>query len=422
MEQTYLLVILGSILLSAFFSGSEIAFISANKLQIELEGKSNLTGRALKRFLAQPSHFISTTLIGNTVSLVVYGIFMAKLLEPQIAAILPAVVNNEATIMVIQTIISTLVVLVTAEFLPKSLFLINPNWMLKAIALPMRVLHFLIFPVVWLIVGLSKLIITKVLGLSYEESKPVFRLTDLNNFIKYFQKETSNATVEVDTKILDNALEFKTLQVRECMIPRTEIEAVDIQDSISTLKEAFIRTGHSKILVYKETIDDIVGYCHSLEMFKKPENIEDILTEIIFVPETMLANELLFQFIEERRSLALVVDEFGGTSGLVTMEDVMEEIFGEIHDEHDDEQLIEQKMGKNTYLLSARHEIDYLNEKYGWTLPEGEYETLGGLVLSVTEDLPVQNQKVSVDGYQITVTSMQHSAIDTVTVVTHVAE
>ena len=414
METQYLAVILISLFFSAFFSGSEIAFISANKLQIELQGNRKVIGRILTRFLEQPSHFIGTTLIGNTTSLVVYGIFMARILEPWIVSILPQAINNEAWVLVVQTGISTLLVLVTAEFIPKSLFMINPNWMLQAIALPMRLFYFIIYPIVLLIVSLSKFIIVNLLGMNYEENKPVFQLTDLNNFIKYFQKDSANTALEVDTKILDNALEFKSLKVRECLIPRTEIVAVDITGSIEELNQVFVDSGHSKILIFKETIDNIVGYCHSQSLFKKPDVIGDILTDILFVPETMLANELLFKFIEERRSVAVVVDEFGGTSGMITMEDVIEEIFGEIHDEHDEEDLVEQKIGGNSFLLSARHEIDYLNEKYNWELPDGEYETLGGLVLSVTEDLPVKNQKVFIEGFEITVETVQNSRIETV--------
>ena len=414
METQYLAVILISLFFSAFFSGSEIAFISANKLQIELQGNRKVIGRILTRFLEQPSHFIGTTLIGNTTSLVVYGIFMARILEPWIVSILPQAINNEAWVLLVQTGISTLLVLVTAEFIPKSLFMINPNWMLQAIALPMRLFYFIIYPIVLLIVSLSKFIIVNLLGMNYEENKPVFQLTDLNNFIKYFQKDSVNTALEVDTKILDNALEFKSLKVRECLIPRTEIVAVDITGSIEELNQVFVDSGHSKILIFKETIDNIVGYCHSQSLFKKPNVIGDILTDILFVPETMLANELLFKFIEERRSVAVVVDEFGGTSGMITMEDVIEEIFGEIHDEHDEEDLVEQKIGGNSFLLSARHEIDYLNEKYNWELPDGEYETLGGLVLSVTEDLPVKNQKVFIEGFEITVETVQNSRIETV--------
>ncbi len=409
----YLVIIALSLLFSAFFSGSEIAFISANKLKIELQvKKSTLTGKILSKFTEQPSHFIGTTLIGNTVSLVVYGIFMARLLEPWIVSILPGAVTSEGLILVIQTIISTMLVLVTAEFLPKSLFMINPNLMLRVIAFPIRIFYFLIYPVVMLIVVLSRFIITRILGIKYEENKPVFRLTDLNNFIKLYQKESSGTSIEVNTKILDNVLEFKSVKVRECMMPRTELIAVDRSDSIGELSSAFVNSGHSKILVYKETIDDIIGYCHSSELFKKPESITDIITPITIVPETMLANELLFQFIDEHRSIALVVDEFGGTSGIITMEDVIEEIFGEIQDEHDDETLVEQKLNSNKYLLSARQEVDYLNEKYQWDLPEGEYETLGGLVLSITEDLPVKNQSIIIPGFELQIESVHNIRIE----------
>jgi len=415
MDPTYLTVIVISLLFSALFSGSEIAFISANKLHIELQGKKGvMSGRILTGFLEHPSRFIGTTLLGNTLSLVVYGIFMAKLLEPWIAGMLPPAISNEGWILVIQTLISTFIVLVTAEFIPKSLFMINPNVMLRVIALPMRFIYFLLYPFVMAIVGLSKLLITRLFGLDYEENKPVYGLTDLNNFIKSFQKENPNPKVEVDTKILDNALEFKTVKIRECMMPRTELVAVDIEDSMEELKTAFVESGHSKILVYEDSIDNIIGYCHTLKLFKSPEHIKEILTPVIIVPETMQANELMIQFITEHKSLALVVDEFGGTSGIVTMEDLIEEIFGEIQDEHDEENLVEQKIGGNTYQLSARLEIDYLNEKYNWNLPEGDYETLGGMILAITEDLPMKNQVVTLPGFEIHIESVQNIRIDTI--------
>ena len=415
MDPAYLTIIVISLVFSALFSGSEIAFISANKLQIELQRKKGvLSGRILTGFLEYPSRFISTTLLGNTLSLVVYGIFMAKLLEPWIAGLLPPAISNEGWILVTQTLISTFIVLVTAEFIPKSLFMINPNVMLRVIALPMRIISFLLYPFVMAVVGLSKLLITRLFGLDYEESKPVYGLTDLNNFIKSFQKENPNPKIEVDTKILDNALEFKTVKIRECMMPRTELVAVDIEDSMEELKAAFVESGHSKILVYEDSIDNIIGYCHTLKLFKNPDSIKNILTPVIIVPETMQANELMIQFITEHKSLALVVDEFGGTSGIVTMEDLIEEIFGEIQDEHDEEHLVEQKIGGNTYLFSARLEIDYLNEKYNWNLPEGDYETLGGMILAITEDLPIKNQVVTLSGFEIHIESVQKIRIDTI--------
>jgi len=411
-----IIILLISLLFSALFSGMEIAFISANKLHIELQSKQGvISGKILSRFLNKSSSFIGTTLVGNNLALVVYGIFMANILEPVISAALPPLIHSDFTILIIQTIIATLIVLVTAEFTPKSIFLLNPDRMLSLFAIPMLIIYYILYPLVFLIVFLSKLLITGVLRLEYSEDKPVFGLTDLNNYIKNtLNEKNQEANFEVDTKIFHNALEFKTVRIRECMIPRTEIVAVDIDDDIDELKKAFIESGHSKILVYKETIDDVVGYYHSLELFKKPKELEKIRTPITIVPETMLANELLFQLITERKSLALVVDEFGGTSGIVTIEDIIEEIFGEIQDEHDTENLSEQQIDPNTYLLSARHEIDYLNEKYHWDIPDGDYETLGGFILSANENIPNINEVINIPPFSITITSMEEARIDKV--------
>jgi CBS domain containing-hemolysin-like protein len=408
-------IVLLSLLFSAMFSGIEIAFISSDKLHIELQGKQGkLTGKILSRFSKHPSRFIATTLVGNTVALVIYGIFMAAILEPVLHKSLPEVFNNDGFILLFQTLLATLLVLVTAEFTPKSLFLLHPHRMLKIFALPMQLIYWLMQPVVLVVVTLSKFMIVNVLRLEYSEDKPVFGLTDLNNFLQRLQENPAESEVEVDTRIFNNALEFKTVRVRECMIPRTEIIAVDIEDSIKDLKKAFIESGHSKILIYKETIDDIIGYCSSQELFKKPTSIEQILTPITIVPETILANELMIQFINERKSLALVVDEFGGTSGIVSIEDIIEEIFGEIQDEHDDEDLVEQKISDDTYLLSARHEIDYLNERYPWNIPEGDYDTLGGYILSIHEDIPDLNQVIEIPPFTFTITSLQETRIDVV--------
>ncbi len=415
MEYSNLSIVLISLIFSAVFSGIEIAFVSSDKLHLELLGQQgSITGKVLSRFSKKPSRFIATTLVGNTVALVIYGIFMAAILEPILARALPVGLNNDGLVLLLQTILATLLVLITAEFTPKSLFMINPHKMLRLFALPMQLIYWIMQPVVLVVVTLSKLMIVKVLRLEYSEDKPVFGLTDLNNYLLKLTENAEDARVEVDTKIFNNALEFKTVRVRECMIPRTEIVAVDIEDTIDDLKKAFIESGHSKILIYKETIDDIIGYCSSQELFKKPESIEKILSPIIIVPETLLANELMIQFINERKSLALVVDEFGGTSGIVSIEDIIEEIFGEIQDEHDDEDLVEQKTGENTYLLSARHEIDYLNETYHWNIPEGDYDTLGGYILSVYEDIPDLNQVIEIPPFTFTITSLQDTRIDVV--------
>ncbi|GMQ30025.1 hemolysin family protein [Algoriphagus confluentis] len=417
MEISYLIYVLITLLFSAFFSGMEMAFISSNKLQIELQSKQGIfSGQILGRFVNNPGQFIGTTLIGNTIMLVLYGIFMAFLLEPPIRALLPPFFNNEGSVLIIQTLLSTLVVLFTGEFLPKSLFMLNPNSMLRFFAIPFWGIYMAMYPLVWAIVQMSRFFITKILRLEYNEEKPVFTVTDLNSFIKehFRQSQSTNGKVEIDTKIFDNAVDFKTIRIRECMIPRTDIVAVEVEDSIQDLKKVFEESGHSKVIVYRETIDEVIGYCHQLELFKKPKTIEEILTPIIITPESGLANELLIQFIQERKSLALVVDEFGGTSGIVSMEDIIEEIFGEIDDEYDQDDLVEQKINEHEFLLSARHEIDYLNEKYGWKLPYGDFETLSGLILSLTENLPNKGESVTIGRYTFTVMSKQAHRIDTV--------
>jgi len=420
MDYPSVYIVVVSLAFSAFFSGIEIAFVSADKLHIELQSQQGtLSGKLLSYFLQKPSRFIGTTLIGNTVALVIYGIFMAKLLEPFLISWLPPAVNNDFSILIIQTILSTFLVLITAEFTPKSVFLSDPNALLSLFALPMTVIYYIMYPVVSAIVWLSKLTIVHVLRLDYSEDKPVFGLTDLNNYIRNtlnIDAATDDAferhSTRLDTKIFTNALEFKTIKVRECMIPRTEVIAIDVNDDIDDLKLAFIESGHSKIIIYRDSIDEVIGYTHSLELFKKPKNVQDILTPIIIVPETMPANELLIQFITERKSLALVVDEFGGTAGIVSIEDIIEEIFGDIQDEHDDEDWIEQKLGDNSYLLSARHEIDYLNEKYDWEIPTGDYDTLGGYILSITEDIPSVGEIIKAYPFIFTITSMRENRID----------
>jgi len=416
MDSTHLTIVIISLLFSAFFSGIEIAFVSSDKLQIELGSKQgSVSDRILSNFLKKPSWFISTTLIGNNIALVVYGIFMAYLLVPIINMMLPAGLSADWIELLIQTILATIVVLITAEFTPKSLFLINPNKMLEAFAVLFLVIHIVLFPAVWMVVHLSKFLIVKVLKLEYSEGEPVFGLTDLNHFIqRNLSVAGSPKEQEVDTKIFTNAIEFKAIKVRECMVPRTDLITVDIEDGIEALRQAYIDSGFSKIPVYKESIDNIIGYCNSLEMFKKPKEIESIITPIMIVPETMHASELMIQFITDHKSIALVVDEFGGTSGIVTIEDIIEEIFGDIQDEHDEDDLVEVQIDDNNFLLSARQEIDYLNEKYDWKLPEGDYDTLGGLILTINKDIPDINQEVVVSHYRFTIVSIDDNRIDKV--------
>lgn len=410
-----LLMVCICLIFSGFFSGMEIAYISADKLRIEmLSQKKGLMASSLSYFQKHRARFLSTTLVGNNLALVLYGILMANLLEPRILNILPHWIDSPIITLVIQTLIATFIVLITAEFLPKSLFLLNPNTLLRIFSLPMMGLFVLMSPLVWMVEIISKFIVTRIFQLSYAENQSLFALTDLNNFIKKNSEHSEIEDQEIDVKFFNNAIEFKEIQVRECMIPRTEIIAVDINDDLLKLSAAFIDSGHSKIIVYKENIDNVIGYCHSLEMFKKPKSIKDILTTILIIPETMPANELLVKLIAEQKSLALVVDEFGGTAGLVSIEDVMEEIFGEIRDEHDDEFLIEQKIAENIYLLSARHEIDALNEKYNWSLPKGDYDTLGGLILAKNEDIPTSRDEIGIDHFLFQIINMEDNRIDQV--------
>jgi|TARA_R110000796_G_scaffold96719_1_gene202929 CBS domain containing-hemolysin-like protein len=416
MDYYQITVIIITLIFSAFFSGTEIAFVTSSKLQIELQSKKgSLSGKILVFFTQKPSRLINTALVGNTIALVIYGYFMALILEPLIMRVLPEYLSNPGAVLLIQTVLSTLLVLFTAEFTPKSIFLINPNRLLSILSVPIMLIFIIMFPLVWVIEQMSRFIIVHILRQKFSEDRPVFGLTDLRSYIqRNTHKDIKESKVELDTKIFNNALEFKTVKVRECMIPRTDIAAVELEDSIEDLKNEFIESGHSKVLVYRNNIDEVIGYCHALALFKKPQDIESILTPIIIVPETMLVNELMIQFIQERKSLALVVDEFGGTSGLVSLEDVIEEIFGEIQDEHDDEDWVEQKLDDNNYLFSARHEVDYLNEKYHFNIPEGDYDTLGGFILSITENIPQVNETISVPPFKIKIVAMEDARIDSV--------
>ncbi len=415
MESLYFWIIT-SLAFSFFFSGIEIAFLSANRLQVELRGKQgSWSGKIMAHFMQNPSRFIGTTLIGNTLALVVFANTMALLFEPLLVDNLPPSINHGPGLLLIQTTLSTMLILFTAEFLPKSLFMINPNLMLSSLAVPFVAMYALLAPITFSIVNLSKWVITHILRLEYSEQKPVFGLTDLNHYLRNMQKVShEDEEIELDKKILHNALEFKTVKVRECMVPRTEISAIALEDGLEKLRAAFVESGHSKIVIYRDTIDDIIGYCHSAALFKNPASIEEIMTPMSIVTETTMANDMMVQLIRERRSLAIVVDEFGGTAGLVSMEDVIEEIFGDIEDEHDADDLVEQRLDDKSYLLSARLEVDYLNEKYHWRLPLGDYETLGGLIISFAEDFPQKGETILVPPYTFTIQSTKGNGIDIV--------
>ena len=414
-EPYQIIFIVGALIFSAFFSGIEIAFLAADKLGMKLEGeRKSLSGRILNSFLKHPDRFISTTLIGNTIALVTYGTYMAKVLDPFLHAYLPTDINNNAALLILQTLLSTMGILVVAEFIPKSIFLVGPNRLLSFFALPTAAIAYVLQPLVVITTAIAKFFIVYVLGQKYQEERPAFGLTDLHTFIKSTLNINEKMPVGVSARIVSNLIEFRKVKVRDCMIPRTEIVAVSIEDGIEGLKEAVIKSDHAKILVYKHDIDDIIGYCHSKELFKNPQHIERILMPVIIVSETNLASEVMVQLTTEGKSLALVVDEFGGTSGIVSMEDLIEEIVGEIQNEHDITELVEQKLAHDVYLLSARHEIDYLNEKYGWDIPQGDYDTLGGLIIAAIERIPDLNETVELSHFIFTIVALEDTRISAV--------
>lgn len=417
MTATQLIGMVVSLLLAALFSCLEIAFISSNKLHIEfLDKKGIFSGRILFKFVKDPSAFVGTTLIGYVVAMVAFGLFASEACYPWLLYLLPASWHSPIVTLPIVALVIFVPFLLVAEFLPKLVFLVNPDTFLQFFSLPIRLLHYLLYPLIVVMSGLSQWVVTHVLRISLPQSAAVFNLTDLNQYLTGLsQRNKEKEEPQVDKEIFDNALSFKTVRVRDCMIPRTEITAVEVKDSVQELREAFVQSGHSKVVVYKDNIDNIIGYCHALELFKKPREIQALIEPIPVVAETTPVSELLVKFISGHKSLALVVDEFGGTSGLVSLEDVMEQIFGEIQDEYDQsEDWVEEKLDDYTYLLSARHEIEYLNQKYHLDLPEGHYDTLGGLIFSTWEDLPQVNEQVVLPPFVFTVLSVQDARIDVV--------
>ncbi len=399
----------------------EIAFVTANKLKVEVDKKSGgFSARVLAKLFKSDSDFISTMLVGNNLALVIYGIAFAALLEPFLAGNLPEPVNNEASILILQTIISSIVILIFAEFVPKSLFRINPNAIVNFFAVPTFIIYYLLFPVIFITIKLSELILKHLFGLKLEDQKKVFNIVDIDNFLKeFFNKEQTKDDQSLEMQIFKNAIEFPDVKLRECMIPRTEIVAHDQNDELKDIREKFSETGLSKILIYKDNnIDDIIGYVHVFDFFKNPKNIKSIIRPLLIVPETMLANKLLKSFIQQSKGIAVVVDEFGGTAGLITIEDIMEEIFGEIDDEYDVDDLVEKQISNTEYLLSARHEIDYLNEKYDLDLPESdEYETLGGLITNHHESIPEKGETIIVEEFSFRVTQVSDTRIEQVVLI-----
>ena len=404
MEQA--LVITITLLMSAFFSGMEIAFISANKLKLELDKKSkNFSSKIISLFTKQESHFIVSMLIGNNIALVVYGVIMAKVLESNLIVFIP----SAFLLIIAQTIISTLIILVVAEFIPKAIFRINSNRVLKFFSIPLMISYLLLYPFILLMITLSKWILRTLFKVEIDENQRLFDRVDLDDYLSML---TAQEEENMEVEMLQNALELPSIKARECMVPRTEIVAVEIKASILELKEKFIASKLSKILVYKNDIDKVIGYVHSLDLFRKPKTIKSILMPIPIVTETMVASDLLELFINQHRAVAVVVDEYGGTSGMVTVEDVTEEIVGEIEDEHDQETLIDKKIDEKTFLFSARMEVDAINKKYDLYLPTSEeYETLAGLLLSFHEDIPEIETEVEIETFKFVVKQVNDRSI-----------
>ncbi len=408
-----LIIITIAILLSAFFSGMEIAFVSANKMHIELEKKrKGFIPKLLTKITQKSSKFITTMLVGNNISLVIYSYYMGAFL----IRFLPVETFNDFSILLIQTIISTIVILITAEFLPKAIFRIYANEALKFFALPAYIFYFLFHYFSEFITLISDFFLRVFLKTNADEQQTEFSKEELGNYINE-QLETGNDDDEMDSEIqiFQNALEFQNLKAREVMVPRTEIVSLEIHETVINLKKTFIETGLSKILVYKTSLDDVVGYVNAFELFKKPKTIKSILLPLELVPESMMINDILNTLMKKRKSVAVVVDEYGGTSGMITVEDIVEELFGEIEDEHDNQEFLEEKINDFKFKFSGRLEIDYLNEVYDLNIPKSEaYETLGGFIIEHTENIPEENELIETQGFEMIILKMSGAKIDEV--------
>ena len=399
---------------SAFFSGMEIAFVSSNKLRFEMGKKNDATTQVLTTFYKYPNNFISTMLVGNNIALVVYGILTAQIIE----SFLPASLNiNEAAIVLIETIISTLIILVTGEFLPKTLFKINPNATLRFFALPSFVCYIILYPISLFASFISNSLL-KLSGVKVnkEAQEKAFGKVDLDYFIQSSIENSQNQD-EMDTeiKMFQNALDFSNCKIRDCMVPRTEIVAIEVDESLEELKETFVKNGISKVIVYNENIDNIVGYIHSSEMFKAQADWRKGIRSLPIVPETMAAHKLMKLFMQQKRSLAVVVDEFGGTSGIVALEDLVEEILGDIEDEHDIDSTVAKRLADGDYVFSGRLEIEKANEEFDLDLPESDdYQTIGGFILHEYQSIPKPNQVIDIGNFQFKMIKVTATKIELV--------
>ena len=399
---------------SAFFSGMEIAFVSVDKLRFEMDRKGGVSSRILSLFFRNPNDFISTMLVGNNIALVIYGILMAQIIGDNLLA---GWITNHFVMVLVQTVISTLIILVTGEFLPKTLFKINPNLALNVCAVPLFICYVVLYPISKFSSGVSYLFL-RLFGMKVnkEASAKAFGKVDLDYFVQSsIDNAESEETLDTEVKIFQNALDFSAVKIRDCIVPRTEVVAVALDTSLEELKGRFVESGISKIIVYDGNIDNVVGYIHSSEMFRSPKDWRDHVKEVPIVPQTMAAHKLMKLFMQQKKTIAVVVDEFGGTSGIVSLEDLVEEIFGDIEDEHDNTSYICKQIGEHEYVLSARLEIEKVNETFNLELPESDdYLTVGGLILNQYQSFPKLHELVSVGKYQFKIIKVTATKIELV--------
>ncbi|MCC7029825.1 MAG: HlyC/CorC family transporter [Chitinophagaceae bacterium] len=400
------------LLLIAFFSGIEIAFVSSSKLNFELKKKQGqYAGKVLSRFMEKPATFIGTSLVGINIVLVIYGLLMTELTDTFFDQV---GIHNEFVRLFIDTIFATVVVLILGEFIPKALFRAKPEATLTLLTLPIQFFYFFLYPIARFFVAISEFILKYLFNVRIAVEKTIYNRVDLEQFIKQMRTGQDSESQELNTALFENALYLSQVKIRECLVPRNEIEAVSINTSIEEVKQLFITTKLSKIIVYDGTIDNITGYLHHIDFFKHPKDIGTVMHKVPAVPEAMNAVDLLNQFTKERKSIAWVIDEFGGTAGIVTMEDILEEIFGEIHDEYDEEEYVQKQISATEYIFSGRLEVEYINEKYKLDLPVDEAETLSGYIIENHEAIPTQKEKIIIGDYEFDILLVSDTRIETV--------
>jgi len=408
-----LLYIIGCILLIGFFAGTEIAFISANKLNIELRKKQGKrSGRILARFMENPSEFIGTSLVGVNVVLVIYGILMEQTTHRLLSRY--HIELSDYAKLAVDTLLATIIILIFAEFLPKAIFRAKAEAVLSVFAVPMKIMYYAFFPVAKVFVSISEFVLKHLFNVHIKENKQVFNRIDLEMFVKQSKHGHENETSDMNAELFENALYLVNVRIRKCMVPRNEVVAMDITSTIEEVKNKFIETKLSKIIIYDDSIDNIVGYIHHLDLNRRPAAIKDILHTITPVPEAMSAVDLMNRFTKERKSIAWVIDEFGGTAGIVTMEDVLEEIFGDINDEYDEQEHVDKQIADNEYIFSGRLEIDYLNEKYEFGFPTDVSETLSGYIITRHETIPKIKERIIIDDYEFDILLVTDTRIETV--------